>query len=118
MVESKTLDRADQTRTFDRGKVDVSTLGTHSVGRINLEPGWSWSSCVKPIVGGDLCQAAHVGYLLQGRLGVRMDDGAEYQIKAGDAYSIAPGHDGWVEGDQSVVGVEFESLRDYAKPRS
>jgi hypothetical protein len=118
MVEIKTLDRADQTRTFDRGKVDVSTLGSHNIGRVNFEPGWSWSSCVKPIVGGDSCQTAHVGYLLQGRLGVRMNDGSEYQIKAGDAYSIEPGHDGWVEGTESVVGVEFESLRDYAKPRS
>jgi hypothetical protein len=92
-------------------------VGAHSIGRYSFEPGWKWSTCVKPIVGTQSCQTPHVGYMLSGRLGGVMDDGTEFQIRAGEAYSIDPGHDGWVEGDEPAVGVEFQSLKDYAKPR-
>ena len=46
---------------------------------------------------------------------VVMDDGTEFDISAGDAYEIAPGHDAWVDGDETFRGVEFESLAKYAK---
>lgn len=115
--ETKALETPDETRTFEHGKVDVVKLGGHSIGRASLERGWKWSECVKPIVGTESCQVAHVGYCVAGRLGVVLDDGTEFQIKAGDAYVIEPGHDAWVEGDEGFSGVEFESLADYAKPK-
>ena len=37
------------------------------------------------------------------------DDGSEFDLVAGDAYVIEPGHDAWVTGDQPVVGYEFEA---------
>jgi hypothetical protein len=43
-----------------------------------------------------------------------MDNGQEFEIKGGDAYEISPGHDAWVEGDETFRGVEFESLATYA----
>jgi hypothetical protein len=46
-----------------------------------------------------------------------MEDGSEFQLKSGDTYRIDPGHDAWVEGNDLYVAVEFESLKDYAKPR-
>ena len=48
---------------------------------------------------------------------VKMDDGTEMEIKAGDAYVIDPGHDGWVVGDEPFVGYEFDSstAETYAK---
>jgi hypothetical protein len=116
--EIKRMGSPDETRSFDHGKVDLCTLGSHSVGRTHLEPGWRWSTAVKPIVGTESCQAAHVGYVVQGRLGVRMTDGSEFQLKAGDVYRVDPGHDAWVEGDEVFSGVEFETLKDYAKARS
>jgi hypothetical protein len=30
-------------------------------------------------------------------------------VNAGDAYSFAPGHDGWVEGDEEAVLYEFNN---------
>ena len=36
-----------------------------------------------------------------------MIDGTELTYKAGDAYSIEPGHDGWVVGDKPAVVYEF-----------
>ena len=44
------------------------------------------------------------------------DDGTEVEVRAGDAYVIEPGHDGWVLGDEPVVMLEFESAETYAKP--
>jgi hypothetical protein len=114
--EAKALDTPDETRTFELGNVQLANIGSHSIGRYELKPGWKWSTCVKPIVGTESCQAPHVGYMLRGRLGGIMDDGTEFHIKAGDAYRIDPGHDGWVEGNEPAVGVEYESLKNYAKP--
>lgn len=115
--ETKSLSAPDATRQFDHGKVEVCTVGSHSIGRVDLAPGWRWSTAVKPIVGTDWCQTAHVGYVVEGRLGVRMSDGSEFQLQPGDAYRIDPGHDAWVEGRDNYQAVEFESLKDYAKPK-
>merc|ERR1711920_454736 len=57
-----------------------------SVMKLRLEPGWKWSECVKLKVGSELT------------------------VKPGEAYSIAPGHDGWVVGDEELEAVEFQNL--------
>jgi quercetin dioxygenase-like cupin family protein len=44
-----------------------------------------------------------------------MKDGTERTIKAGDSYSIPPGHDAWVEGNDDFVGIEVLSAEQYAK---
>jgi hypothetical protein len=114
--DTKPLDQPDETRTFSHGKVDVVRLAGHSIGRTNLEKGWRWSESVKPVVNTELCEVEHIGYCVAGRLGVVMRDGTELQIKEGEAYYVAPGHDAWVEGEGPFRGVEFESLAEYAKP--
>jgi hypothetical protein len=114
--ELKSLDLPDEKRSFENGHVDVVMIGDHSIGRTHLEPGWKWSAAVRPLVGTDLCQVAHVGVCTSGRLAVRTGDGSEFQIRTGDAYAIAPGHDAWVEGEEAFSGIEFESLAEYAKP--
>jgi quercetin dioxygenase-like cupin family protein len=47
-----------------------------------------------------------------------MEDGTEGTIKAGDSYTIPPGHDAWVEGDETFVGIEVMSAEQYARPQS
>jgi hypothetical protein len=113
--QSKSIEEPEETRTFDNGRLDLVEIAGHNVGRTHLEPGWRWSESVKPIVGTDSCQVAHVGYAVSGRLHVVMDDGTEVDIKPGDVYELAPGHDAWVEGDEPFRGVEFESLAEYAR---
>ncbi len=44
-----------------------------------------------------------------------MKDGTEKTIKAGDSYTIPPGHEAWVEGDEPFVGIEVMSADTYAK---
>ena len=35
----------------------------------------------------------------------------------GEAYDIAPGHDAWIIGKDTFVGLEFKSADQYAKPK-
>jgi mannose-6-phosphate isomerase-like protein (cupin superfamily) len=115
-AERKSLDEPDETRPVEKGKIEVVELEGGKVLRSTFEPGWRWSDCVKPIVGGDSCQVHHFGYCVSGRLKVRMNDGEEIEIGAGDAVNIPPGHDGWVVSDEpyvaiDVTGIEFGKSR-------
>jgi quercetin dioxygenase-like cupin family protein len=114
----KNLDSPDETRTFENGKVQVTTLGNFSASRFTLEPGWRWSENVKPIVGTDSCQVLHTGYQVSGRLHVRLEDGPEEEVGPGEAYVTPPGHDAWVVGDEPVVTVDMSRVtaEEYAKP--
>jgi quercetin dioxygenase-like cupin family protein len=117
-LERKPLDKPDETRSFKngKGKLEVVTVGDHTVGRGVFEPGWHWSEHVKPIVGTPSCQAAHTGYVLEGRMLVKMDDGAEVEYGPGDAFYMPSGHDAWVVGDKRCVLIDFTGTAKYAKP--
>jgi mannose-6-phosphate isomerase-like protein (cupin superfamily) len=116
-AQSRAFDSPDETRTFANGKFDVIRLGDNNVARFTFEPGWKWSESVKPIAGTDLCQKHHIGYVVQGQLRVVTKDGDEVEVGPGDAYEIMPGHDAWVVGNQTWIGLEFESktAAEYAK---
>jgi hypothetical protein len=114
-VSSKSFDEPDEQRTPPKTAVDVVRLGGASVARTTFQPGWSWSECVKPVVGTDSCQARHLGTIVSGEMEVVHDDGTTAHLSPGDAYVIEPGHDARVVGDEAVVGFEFESAETYAK---
>jgi quercetin dioxygenase-like cupin family protein len=113
--EVKSLASPDEVRAPDKTRVEVVQLEGFTIGRFNFEPGWRWSECIKPVAKTDHCQASHVGYAVSGRLTVRMKDGTEKTISAGDSYTIPPGHEAWVEGDQPFVGIEVMSADTFAK---
>jgi hypothetical protein len=115
--ESKSLNAPEEVRKFDKGKVELVSVGGAMIGRATFEPGWKWSTCVKPIAKTDSCKAAHFGYQISGTMITRMDDGAETTTKAGDVLNIPPGHDAWVVGNESVVVLDFQGMVDYAKAR-
>ena len=50
-VEKRAFDSPDETRTPDKTRVDVVHLGGTTAARFAMEPGWSWSACVKPVAG-------------------------------------------------------------------
>lgn len=116
-LAARGFDDADETRTFAKGWLELVRFGGSTVGRMTFEPGWRWSECLGPVAGTRLCQAAHLGYVLSGRMHVVMDDGASGEAGPGDAFIIAPGHDAWVVGDEPVVLLDFEGVGDYARER-
>jgi hypothetical protein len=108
-VTVKSFDSPDETRAPDKTKLEVVDLGTAKAARLTAQPGWRWSECIKPVVGGDACQARHVGMVMSGRMHIVHGDGTEAEAGAGDAYVIEPGHDAWVVGDEAMTAFEFES---------
>jgi hypothetical protein len=119
-VVSKGFASADEVRTPTKTRMEVVDLNGIKAARMNLEPGWRWSECIKPIAGTEHCQVHHVGTLVQGSMHVAHSDGTEQDIKAGDAYVVEPGHDAWVTSDEAVVGYEFDSSAagSFAKPKN
>ena len=113
--ESKSLNSPEEVRKFDMGKVDLVNVAGATIGRATFEPGWKWSTCVKPIANSNTCQAAHFGYQVSGTMTTRMDDGTEITSRAGDVLNIPPGHDAWVVGNEAVVVLDFQGMVDYAK---
>jgi quercetin dioxygenase-like cupin family protein len=116
-VTHKSFGSPDETRSFEGGTGRVEVIGTDAgvVGRATFMPGWRWSEHVKPIAGTESCQAAHAGYVVSGRMVVLMDDGEEVEVGPGEFLQIAPGHDGWVVGDEPCVFIDWQGFADYAK---
>jgi class 3 adenylate cyclase len=104
----------EQVRTFPHGRIEVVSLDEFVVSHFIFQPGWRWSTDVKPIMQTPSCQLHHLGIVLGGRLQVVTDDGAEMRFGPGDAYEIPPGHDAWVEGDETWDVYEFTSGRVFA----
>jgi quercetin dioxygenase-like cupin family protein len=116
-LETKSLKTPDEVRQPDKTKVEIVRLEGFTIGRFNLQPGWRWSECIKPVVHTDSCQLSHVGYVVSGSMTVRLNDGTQKTIKAGDSYTIPPGHDAWVEGSEVFTGIEVLSAEQFAKPQ-
>jgi mannose-6-phosphate isomerase-like protein (cupin superfamily) len=113
--ETKSHNSPDEVRTPNKTRVEVVRLPGYTIGRMNLEPGWRWSECIKPVVKTDSCQNSHVGYVVSGRLTVKMNDGMQKTFEPGMSYTIPPGHDAWVEGNERFVCLEIMSAEQYAK---
>jgi hypothetical protein len=94
--------------------VQVVDLGDLTVGKMVNEPGWRWSTHMRPVIRGDWCQARHVGFIISGRLGIEFADGTSAEFGAGDVFDIPPGHDGFTVGDEPCVQVEWTGLRAWA----
>ena len=110
----KSLDRTGRGgRVPRRERKNLVELGDLTVGRMVNEPGWRWSyfTC-GPTVGGEWCQARHLGVILSGRLAVEFPDGTSVTFEPGDVFDIPPGHDGYLQSVTSpCVQVEWAGLQ-------
>jgi class 3 adenylate cyclase len=105
-IKQKSFDTPDEVRRFPKGIVTLVRVGSVTIGRGTLEPGFRWSTSLRPIQGTPSCQIHHLQLLLQGRFHVEMDDGETAEIGPGDVFDVPPGHDVWVVGDEPVVVVD------------
>jgi len=106
---------SEEIRRFPNGEVRLVTIDDTVFGYFTMQPGWKWSTDVKPIAGTAQCEHRHVGYVIRGQLHVTMKDGATMDFVAGDTYEIPPGHDAWVVGDETYHGIEFSGARTFAR---
>ncbi len=112
-LRSRSLRTPDDALTFPGLEGGVVHLGDVTVGRVVLKPGWRWSKDVRPVVGGESCQARHLGLVLSGRFAVAMDDGRTLEFGPDDVFDIPPGHDGWTVGDEPCVQIEWSGMRTF-----
>mgnify|MGYP006284172695 CR=1 FL=1 len=89
-------------------QIDIVRAGAGRVRRVIYPTGFRWSTHMKPIIGGDSCQHAHVGFIVRGRIHIEYGDGCVHEFAAPQAFVIEPGHLGWVVGDESAVLIEFD----------
>ena len=112
----RSLDEPDELielETVRSAQVNIAGL---TVAYDTQAPGWRWSTHVRPLVGGDWCEARHVGVMLTGRLGVRMRDGTEFVMGPMDVMDLPPGHDAWVIGDEPVTTIGWTGARNWLGP--
>jgi mannose-6-phosphate isomerase-like protein (cupin superfamily) len=59
----------------------------------------------------------YVGMVISGRNRIKMRDGREYDLTAGDVFYVAPGHDSWVVGDEPYVSIHLAGAASYAEAK-
>lgn len=94
--------------------VDVVPVGSGRVKRIVYPVGYRWSKDMKPVMGGEACQHAHVGFIVHGRMHIEYADGCIVELVAPQAVAVDPGHDGWVVGNEPAIVIEFDFQGDTA----
>ncbi len=110
------FDEPDETRHFEKGRLDLVTIGGLTVGRAAYEPGWKWSLHVAPIAGTSLCAIEHVGLVVSGHAVAAFEDGSLLDLAAGQPFYIPPvPHDSWVVGDAPYVSLHFLGAVHYAR---
>ncbi len=115
---SKNLREPEEVISFPSARYEIVDLGDHTVAYGRLEPGWRWSTHVRPEVGGQWCQAHHVGVILKGRMGIVFVDGSTMEVGPLECYDIPPGHDGYVIGHEPVESIEWSGARAWGGFRS
>jgi len=110
----KRFEKSDEIRVFPKGKFELLKVGGMTIGRATYQPGWKWSIHVGAAIGVTMCQVEHVGMVVSGKATAAMEDGRVIEMKAGDVFYIAPGHDSWVVGDEPYVSLHFMGAERYA----
>ena len=111
----KNFSDPDEVLTVGHVSADTVQVGDLTVGRLVLQPGWRWSEDVRPTAGTDSCQFHHLGVGISGSAHFVMDDGTEFDIRAGDVFDIPPGHDNWVTSDEPAVSIIWGGWRGWGK---
>jgi class 3 adenylate cyclase len=111
----KNLANPDETISVPGITESLVEIAGMTVGRTVQEPGWRWSVDTQPLVGGEWCEARHVGVMISGRAGFLFRDGRTLELGPDDVYDIPPGHDGYTIGDEPAVMIEWSGLRAFAR---
>ncbi len=113
--EAKSFNTPDEVREFPLGRLEIVTIGGVTVGRAIFQPGWRWSTSLQPIAKTNSCEAPHFQYHVSGVMKIQMDDGSEYECRAGSLSLLPSGHDAWVVGDEPVIVVDFQGMYNFGK---
>jgi hypothetical protein len=112
-IEHRKFSEPDELQEFELRKVETVSLGGETFSRVTYEPGWRWSTHVKPVANTLSCKVRHLSLIVSGRLHVLLDTGDEYEFGPGEVGEIPTGHDAWVVGDKAVVTIDISGTEYY-----
>ncbi|MGH8925826.1 MAG: adenylate/guanylate cyclase domain-containing protein [Acidimicrobiia bacterium] len=107
------FENPDEVIELDSLRSELVHLGGLTVARTFHYPGWRWSTHLRPLVGGELCQTRHVGMTLAGELRLLTGSGVELDIGPGTVIDVPPGHDAIVLGDEPYVDLTWTGSRSW-----
>lgn len=110
------FDEADEVFELEALRSETITRGALTVSHDVHEPGWRWSTHVRPIVKTEWCGIHHVGVLLRGRFRMRLESGEEFEAGPMSLVDIPAGHDAWVVGDEPVEIIAWTGVRGWLTP--
>ena len=96
MIEVKSVSSPEEVRAFDGGRMEIVWVGGTTVVRATFEPGFRWSTTLKPKAGTDSCQLSPMGFVVSGRMCFAPGEGEEVVLSPGDVFSVPPGAVTWV----------------------
>jgi hypothetical protein len=99
--------------------VEAAARGDAARGLAGLEPLPRGFDAERAAVGGrrkaDALAEAADEVMVSGTAAVRMADGSEFLMRAGDFFAIPPGHDSWVVGDEVYISLHLLGADAYAQ---
>ena len=87
-LQRRPFGEPDDVREIPYGHLETYDMGEIRIGRSVLQPGWRWSESIKPIARTELCEYHHIGLCVSGSARIRMREGAELLIGAGQLYEV------------------------------
>jgi quercetin dioxygenase-like cupin family protein len=115
-VVLRRFETPDETRVFEKGRLELIHIGGMTVGRATYEPGWKWSEHVGPVTGARRCLVEHVGLVVSGTATVAFEDGRVIELPEGSLFHVpAVPHDSWVVGNRPYVSIHLLGAGAYAK---
>ncbi len=92
------FDTPDKVLVFDRGRLEVITVGGRTIGKGSYSPGWRWSRCAPAPAAARGGLPEHVGVVLTGRAKILIREGSEIDLTPGDFFHVTTEQDAWVVG--------------------
>src|SRR5690349_14640651 len=105
-VVLKRFEHPDEVRKFELGEFAIVRRGSTTIGRATYQPGWKWSTHVRPLAGTEFCEVEHVGLVISGRATAAVIGGATVELTTGCLFHVpAVAHDSWVVGNEPYVSL-------------
>ena len=81
----------------NRDEIRRCAIDTLNAALVTFPVGSSWLQDSQPIRGTKSSPIPHVGYMISGAMGVRMNDDTDTVFEEGEIFLLPPGHDAWPE---------------------
>jgi class 3 adenylate cyclase len=110
------LSSPDEVIELDLVRSALIDFGGLTVSHDVHQPGWRWSTHIKPVVGTESCQTHHIGVVIRGRMHLALDDGTELEAGPLDLIDVPPGHDAWVVGNEPLEMISWSGGKTWLAP--